>query len=107
LDLTESTDFEDWLRYQAATGIGIGRYREREEFLARFLGQQLQEYYSNFCRYVTLDQEPVLQRGNEVEWLREATRRFPRLSAVEYAENEQGLEQGRELHLMSSFSPMA
>lgn len=76
-------------------------------FLARFSRQQLQEYYSNFCRYVRLTQGPILEGGNEIKWLREATRRFPRLSVVEYAESEQALEEGRELQPMSFFSPIA
>jgi hypothetical protein len=52
-------------------------------------------------------QGPVLQEDSAAKWLREATRKFPRLSTVEYAETELGFESGRELEPISSFSPLA
>ncbi|KAG9229516.1 hypothetical protein BJ875DRAFT_523113 [Amylocarpus encephaloides] len=107
LDLSEIPDFEDWLHYNAARGIGLATLQKREGFLARFSQQQLQEYHFNFCRYATLAQEQISQEGNEVEWLREATRRFPRLSAIEYAESEPDPEYGRELQQLNLFSHMA
>ena len=48
--------------------------------------EELWIYYSRFCRYMTSIQGPILQRNNEMEWLREATNKFPLLSAVKYAE---------------------
>ncbi|KAH6667812.1 hypothetical protein B0J14DRAFT_172849 [Halenospora varia] len=107
LDLSQIPEFKNWLCYDAARGIGLAILQKREDFLARFSRQQLQEYYFNFCRYVTLAQEQISQWGNEEEWLREATRRFPRLSAIEYAESELDPEYGRELQPMSLFSQMA
>jgi hypothetical protein len=40
---------------------------------------------------------------NETKWLREAARKFLRLSTVEYAETELEVEEGRELESMSFF----
>ncbi|KFZ17825.1 hypothetical protein V501_01534 [Pseudogymnoascus sp. VKM F-4519 (FW-2642)] len=107
LELAEGSGFEEWLHDTAATGMGIITDKKREEFLARFSQQQLHEYYFNFCRYVRFFQGKILQGDNEIKWLLKAMRRFSRLSVVEYAENEQSLEEGRELQPMSFFSPLA
>ena len=107
LKLAGGSSFEEWLHDTAATGLGIITDEKRKEFLAQFSQEQLHEYYFNFCRYVRLVQGPILQGGNEIKCLLKAIRRFPRLSVVEYAENEQSLEEGRELQPMSLFSPLA
>ncbi|ELR10084.1 hypothetical protein VC83_07588 [Pseudogymnoascus destructans] len=107
LEFAEGSAFEEWLHHTAATGIGM-LSDTRDKFLARFSQQQLHEYYFNFCRYVRLVQGPILQGDNEIKWLLKAMRRFPRLSVVEYAENEQGFkDDDRELQPMSFFSPLA
>ncbi|KFY80511.1 hypothetical protein V499_00635 [Pseudogymnoascus sp. VKM F-103] len=107
LEFAEGSGYEEWLHHTAAGGIGIPTDK-RDKFLARFSQQQLHEYYFNFCRYVRLVQGPILQGDNEIKWLLKAIRRFPRLSVVEYAENEQGFkDDDRELQPMSFFSPLA
>ena len=96
--------FEEWLRYEAARGLGIYK---KEEFLARFTKEQLQSYYSNLGHFIRFVQGPVLQGENDARWLREAALKFPRLSAIEYSETEVAGEEGRELKPMSTFSPLA
>jgi hypothetical protein len=96
----EPNTFEQWLCYEAARGLG---FNKKEVFLARFSEGQLRNYYSSFCRYVQFIQGLVLLGDNETKWLREAARKFLRLSTVEYAETELEVEEGRELESMSFF----
>jgi hypothetical protein len=100
----EQNTFEGWLPHHAARGLGIAT---RKEFLAQFSEGQLRDYYSKFCHYMRFIQGPVLQGESDARWLREAARKFPRLSTVEYAETEIGFKNGRELKPMSTFSPLA
>jgi hypothetical protein len=104
VDWPEQNTFEGWLPHDAARGLGIG---ERKEFLAQFSEGQLRNYYSNFGHYMRFIQGPVLQGENDERWLREAARKFPRLSTVKYAETEIPFEAGRELKPLNTFSPLA
>ncbi|KIM93642.1 hypothetical protein OIDMADRAFT_61287 [Oidiodendron maius Zn] len=56
---------------------------------------------------MTLVQGPVLFGAVETRWLREAARKFPKLSTLKYAETELGPDGSRELEPMSSFNPLA
>ena len=100
----DQNTFEGWLPHDAARGLGIAK---REKFLAQFSEGQLRNYYSNFGHYMRFIQGPVLQGENDERWLREAARKFPRLSTVEYAETEIAIENGRELKPLNTFSALA
>jgi hypothetical protein len=78
---------------------------KREEFLARFSKEQLEEYFTRYCDYARLAQGPILENPNGATWLARVVRRFPGVKAVEYVDERIMPIEGRELEPMSVFSP--
>lgn len=75
--------FQDWLQHSAAAGLGMTQ-EVKKQFLAQFTLEQLENYYSNYCNYLSGQDNNILMQQNEEKLLIEVLQKLPRLLGIRY-----------------------